>query len=340
MYKRVSSSTSGLVPRLEIADSTKHTENPSAQVPSTSSSLSTHRTSPLFLTRLICSGQFCGMARMMSPVDYNKSSSVWTQVDKWKGRMEVRWIFVKDIPNPQLRHIRVWNNENKPVTNSRDTQELPPDAGVAMLRIFSDYPPTKSVILTNLAMAEMKEEAATAEDRHTSLQSVDELGGQYTMRQSLPVQATEEYIRPVHAAEPMYPRQSWQSSSGDDVRSVGRQSYQFDVQDYSSRDSRGSQNSSLNRRNTISSIGPIGSSTRSTPISTTPTSGMRGTPDTAFVPTQSRLPESSTSTSSYRSVFAGLGDIYASSRYPPFTSHDKTVGGGHVRYDHEELRYF
>jgi hypothetical protein len=282
------------------------------------------------------------MARMMSPVDYNKSSSVWTQVDKWKGRMEVRWIFVKDIPNPQLRHIRVWNNENKPVTNSRDTQELPPDAGVAMLRIFSDYPPTKSVILTTLATAEMKEDAATAEDRHTSLQSVDELGGQYTMRQSLPVQATEEYIRPVHAAEPMYPRQSWQSSSGDDVRSVGRQSYQFDVQDYSSRDSRASQNSSLNRRNTISSIGPIGSSTRSTPISTTPTSGMRGTPDTAFVPPQSRLHESSTAStsSSYRSVFAGLGDIYASSRYPPFTSHDKTVGGGHVRYDHEELRYF
>ena len=280
---------------------------------------------------------------MMSPVDYNKSSSVWTQVDKWKGRMEVRWIFVKDIPNPQLRHIRVWNNENKPVTNSRDTQELPPDAGVAMLRIFSDYPPTKSVILTNLATAEMKEETTASEDRHASLQSVDGLG-QYNIRQSLPpVQAAEEYIRPVHTAEPMYPRQSWQSSGGDDVRSGGRQSYQFDVQDYSSlRDSRGSQNSSLNRRNTISSIGPIGSSSRSTPISTTPTSGMRGTPDTTFVPTQSRLHETATSTSSYRSVFAGLGDIYASNRYPPFTSHDKTVGGGggHVRCDHEELRYF
>ena len=290
---------------------------------------------------------------MMSPVDYNKSSSVWTQVDKWKGRMDVRWMFVKDIPNPQLRHIRVWNNENKPVTNSRDTQELPPEAGVAMLRIFADYPPTKSVILTNLATAEMKEDNGTpsgAEDRHTSLQSVDELGGGgvgYNVRHSLPP-AADEFMRPIHVStEPMYPRQSWQSSSAaeDAVRATGRQSYQFDVQDYSSRDSRASQNS-LNRRNTISSIGPIGSSNR---ISTTPTNGsVRTTPDSTFLPGQSRFHDPQTS-SSYRSVLsglgAGLGDIYASNRYPPFSAgvsglHDKTVVGNSLsRYD-EELRYF
>ena len=280
---------------------------------------------------------------MMSPIDYNKSSSVWTQVDKWKGRMEVRWIFVKDIPNPQLRHIRVWNNENKPVTNSRDTQELPLDAGLQMLRIFADYPPTKSVILTNIATAEMKEEATTSEDRHTSLQSVDELYGAYNVRQSLPI-TTEEYIRPVHA-EPMYPRQSWQSGCGEELRS-GRQSYQFDVQDYSSRDSRASQ-TSLNRRNTISSIGPIGSTVRSVPVSTTPTSGMRGTSENAFIAAQSRFPDHAVQTStstSYRSVLSGLtsglGDIYASNRYPPFnsTSHEKSVGAN-VHYD-EELPYF
>jgi len=112
------------------------------------------------------SGQFCGMARMMSPVDYTTSSSVWTQTDKWKGRMDVRWIFVKDIPNAQLRHIRVWNNENKPVTNSRDTQELPPDAGLAMLRILADYPPKTSVILSNLVAAEMKETTEEQELQH------------------------------------------------------------------------------------------------------------------------------------------------------------------------------
>ncbi len=67
------------------------------------------------------SGHFCGMAEMLSPVDYSSNSSVWVQ-DKFKGQFKVKWIYVKDVPNHQLRHIRLENNENKPVTNSRDTQ--------------------------------------------------------------------------------------------------------------------------------------------------------------------------------------------------------------------------
>ena len=74
------------------------------------------------------SGHFCGMAQMLGHVDYDRSSSVWLQ-DKWKGQFEVKWIYVKDVPNSQLRHIRLENNENKPVTNSRDTQEILGDKG-------------------------------------------------------------------------------------------------------------------------------------------------------------------------------------------------------------------
>ena len=54
--------------------------------------------------------------------------SVWAQ-DKWRGQFSVKWIYVKDVPNAALRHIRLENNENKPVTNSRDTQEVPPEKG-------------------------------------------------------------------------------------------------------------------------------------------------------------------------------------------------------------------
>lgn len=90
------------------------------------------------------SGHFCGMARMISPVDYNASSSVWAQ-DKWKGQFKVRWIYVKDVPNSQLRHIRLENNENKPVTNSRDTQEVPYDKGVNVLKIIHGYSHTTSI---------------------------------------------------------------------------------------------------------------------------------------------------------------------------------------------------
>lgn len=84
------------------------------------------------------SGHFCGMAQMMSGVDYTTHAGVWTQ-DKWKGSMEIKWIYVKDVPNAQLRHIRLENNENKPVTNSRDTQEIPCEKGKQVLKIIHSY---------------------------------------------------------------------------------------------------------------------------------------------------------------------------------------------------------
>ncbi|XP_056642644.1 YTH domain-containing family protein 3 [Diorhabda sublineata] len=90
------------------------------------------------------SGHFCGMAQMVSAVDYNANSSVWSQ-DKWKGQFKVRWIYVKDVPNVQLRHIRLENNDNKPVTNSRDAQEVPHSKGVQVLRIMHSYRHSTSI---------------------------------------------------------------------------------------------------------------------------------------------------------------------------------------------------
>lgn len=92
------------------------------------------------------SGHFCGMAEMLTAVDYTRSSTVWAS-DKWKGVFKVRWIFVRDIPNASLRHIRLNNTqERKPVTNSRDTQELLPEAGHEMLRIFFTHPARTSLL--------------------------------------------------------------------------------------------------------------------------------------------------------------------------------------------------
>jgi len=90
------------------------------------------------------SGHFCGIAQMVSAVDYHSSSTVWAQ-DKWKGVFDVRWIYVKDVPNSQLRHIRLENNEGKPVTNSRDTQEVVPEKGRQVLRIMAQYRHTTSI---------------------------------------------------------------------------------------------------------------------------------------------------------------------------------------------------
>lgn len=90
------------------------------------------------------SGHFCGVAQMMTAVDYNSVSSVWHQ-DKWKGKFSLKWIYVKDVPNPQLRHIRLENNENKPVTNSRDTQEVPNAEGRQVLEIIHAFKHTTSI---------------------------------------------------------------------------------------------------------------------------------------------------------------------------------------------------
>ncbi|KAM7090879.1 LOW QUALITY PROTEIN: YTH domain-containing family protein 1, partial [Ciconia maguari] len=88
------------------------------------------------------SGHFCGVAEMKSPVDYG-SAGVWSS-GQVEGKFDVKWIFVKDVPNNQLRHIRLENNDNKPVTNSRDTQEVPLEKAKQVL-IIATYKHTTSI---------------------------------------------------------------------------------------------------------------------------------------------------------------------------------------------------
>ncbi|GAA5920186.1 hypothetical protein JCM1841_006636 [Sporobolomyces salmonicolor] len=92
------------------------------------------------------SGHFAGLAQMLTPVDYSLSSNVWAS-DKWKGVLKVRWIYIKDVPLNALRHIRLSNTpENKPVTSSRDTQEVPYEAGLEVLRIIATYQSRTSLL--------------------------------------------------------------------------------------------------------------------------------------------------------------------------------------------------
>ena len=85
------------------------------------------------------------VAMMESALDYTKKFGVWAQ-DKWTGTFLLKWTFIKDIPNNQFRHIVLANNENKPVTNSRDTQEVMLDQGREMLRIFHSYKSKTSIL--------------------------------------------------------------------------------------------------------------------------------------------------------------------------------------------------
>lgn len=77
----------------------------------------------IFPTQVNGSGQFIGLSQMVGPVDFRKNMDFW-QRNKWNGFFPVQWHIIKDLPNSQLRHIILENNENKPVTHSRDTQEV------------------------------------------------------------------------------------------------------------------------------------------------------------------------------------------------------------------------
>ncbi|CAK7326021.1 unnamed protein product [Dovyalis caffra] len=101
---------------------------------------------PVFLFFSVnASGQFCGVAEMIGHVDFNKSMDFWQQ-DKWNGYFPVKWHIIKDVPNPQLRHIILENNENKPVTNSRDTQEVKFPQGIEILNIFKNHVSKTSIL--------------------------------------------------------------------------------------------------------------------------------------------------------------------------------------------------
>ncbi|KAM9934478.1 hypothetical protein OXX80_005936 [Metschnikowia pulcherrima] len=85
------------------------------------------------------SAKFCGVARMQTAIDFTQASDIWAESSRWKGIFPVEWLIVKEIPNRLLRHLRVVSNENKPVANSRDTQELPFDIGLSMMGTFETY---------------------------------------------------------------------------------------------------------------------------------------------------------------------------------------------------------
>lgn len=134
---------------------------------------------PVFLFFSVnASGQFCGVAEMIGRVDFNKSMDFWQQ-DKWNGYFPVKWHIIKDIPNPQLRHIILENNDHKPVTNSRDTQEIHFSQGIEMLNIFKNYV-SRTSILDDFDFYEsrqkvMQEKKIRQPMPHTNVQHIEDL---------------------------------------------------------------------------------------------------------------------------------------------------------------------
>lgn len=94
----------------------------------------------IFLFFLVNSlGKFCGIAEMKSAIDFTASLDIWCEQTRWKGIFPVEWLLIKDVPNKFFQHLKIPANEFKPVTNSRDTQEIPFEIGISMLKIISSF---------------------------------------------------------------------------------------------------------------------------------------------------------------------------------------------------------
>ncbi|KAH0612093.1 uncharacterized protein H6S33_010145 [Morchella sextelata] len=103
------------------------------------------RKGPIFLFFSVSgSGKFCGIAEMTSAIEHSVHTGIWSD-KRWRGRFTVEWLNVKDIPNADLRQFRVANNDNKPFTNCRDTQEILINPGESVYNLFSRYVSSSSV---------------------------------------------------------------------------------------------------------------------------------------------------------------------------------------------------
>jgi len=105
------------------------------------------------------SGRYVGVARMKTPCDENKIFEYWTQDGKWPGLFDVEWLFIKDVPFKEFKDIIITmkDGEVKPISNARDTQEIPFKEAKIMLEKISKYQ-NKNTILEHFEFYDMRQE--------------------------------------------------------------------------------------------------------------------------------------------------------------------------------------
>ena len=94
------------------------------------------------------SGRYCGLARMKTPCDENKTFGLWTQDGKWPGLFDVEWLFIKDVPFKEFKNVIITmkDGEVKPISNSRDTQEVPFEQAKIMIQKITEYQNTNTIL--------------------------------------------------------------------------------------------------------------------------------------------------------------------------------------------------
>lgn len=121
-----------------------------------SSAFKENKGTPIYLIfSVVKSGQFVGVAQMMSEVDYNDSFAYWWEPLKWFGRMMLKWVFVKDIPAKEVQTVINLNE-------MRDGTRLTSEQGKAIMSKFVDME-TKDSIFNSFNFMDQREDLL----RHT-----------------------------------------------------------------------------------------------------------------------------------------------------------------------------
>ena len=105
------------------------------------------------------SGRYCGIARMKTPCDETKSFELWTQDGKWPGLFDVEWLLIKDVPFKEFKNVIITmkDGEIKPISNARDTQEIPFEQAKIMIQKITEYQ-NSNTILEHFEFYDMRQE--------------------------------------------------------------------------------------------------------------------------------------------------------------------------------------
>lgn len=89
------------------------------------------------------SGKFCGVAEMTSNLIHNDPrSNIWSNEvhREFPDLFQVKWLFARDIHNKLLKHFNITDSDGtfKPITHSRDVDQVSLEIGRTLLKMFAN----------------------------------------------------------------------------------------------------------------------------------------------------------------------------------------------------------
>jgi len=84
---------------------------------------------------VVSSEQYLGVAQITGDPDLSKSFNYWWEEGKWNGLMNVKWLYIKDIPYQHFKHLE---EGDKPIPSLRDGTKISFENGIKMLSLFKD----------------------------------------------------------------------------------------------------------------------------------------------------------------------------------------------------------